>query len=312
MTPTIHLGIDVGGTASRWVASSASGEVLARGQSGGATGHVFNPAEKLRLEAALRDIAAQTSALDLTIASVTAGLTGYGAAVADVLQPILAATFSLPTHDVILLDDMTLAYAAIFAPGAGHLISAGTGSIGVHIGTGETYVRVGGRGILIDDAGSGSWIALRALDTLYRRLDHTGSYSGMKALADAVFGKIGSDSWHGVREFVYAGDRGRIGTLATAVGDAAQQGDATALTILRDAGKELAQLGLALTARAGKQPIGFVGGVLNLHPAVGNAITTALADAKVVFPTADAALLAAHLQGETQPLWRDRLSNFKA
>src|SRR5690606_321284 len=118
-------------------------------------------------------------------------------------------------------------YVANFAPGEGHLVAAGTGSVGLHIAQDGSFVRVGGRGILIDDAGSGSWIALKALDQIYRILDHTGSFARAEALAEQMFAEIGGNRWHDVRQFIYAGDRGRIGSLAVAVARAAEAGDET-------------------------------------------------------------------------------------
>ena len=306
----VHLGVDVGGTASRWVACDDSGAVLARGKTSGATGHLFNPVEKERLRVALGAIAADLLAQGFAAKSATTGLTGFGAGVSGLLRELLGEFFGVDAARCVTVDDMTLAYASIFKPGEGHLISAGTGSIGLHIGTGDTYVRVGGRGILIDDAGSGSWIALKALDTLFRRLDHDGSFAGVSVLAEEIAGRLGSVEWPAVREFVYGGDRGRIGTLSVAVGAAAERGDVVARGILADAGRELAKLGEALTGRVGSRPIGFVGGVLAL-PGIRDAIVEALAGNEVIFPEADAALAAARMQTEVSVEWRAVLAGNK-
>lgn len=307
MTP-IHLGIDVGGTASRWVACDDTGAIIARGKTNGATGHLFNAIERDRLQKALSAIAADLSAQGLIAGFVTVGLTGYGIAVFAQMTQLLADTFGVTTANAIVVDDMTLAYTATFGPGEGHLISAGTGSIGLHIGEDGGIVRVGGRGILIDDAGSGSWIALRALDQIYRCLDHTGSFSDVAVLAQQLFAVIGSNDWHGVRQFVYGGDRGIIGSLAVAVGEAAEQGDKRALAILRDAGAELALMGKALTERAGKRPIGFIGGVLNLHPSIGEEIQRSLLGHDVRLVQADTALTAAQLNVAADRRWKQILA----
>ncbi|CAN7567575.1 N-acetylglucosamine kinase [Devosia sp. LjRoot3] len=303
----VHLGVDVGGTASRWVACDDSGAVLARGKTSGATGHLFNPVEKERLRTALGAIAGDLKAHGFSAKSATTGLTGFGAGVSGLLREQLVEFFGVAAECCITVDDMTLAYASIFKPGEGHLISAGTGSIGLHIGTGDAYVRVGGRGILIDDAGSGSWIALKALDTLFRRLDHDGSFAGVAVLADEIAKRLGSVEWHVVREFVYGGDRGRIGTLSVAVGAAAERGDLIAREILASAGRELALMGSALTGRVGQRPIGFVGGVLAL-PGIRQAIVEALAGHEVIFPEADAALAAARMQTDVSSEWRAALA----
>ena len=118
-------------------------------------------------------------------------------------------SLALDPGQVLVMDDIAMAYFAHFRPGEGHLVSAGTGSIGIHIAGDGEVIRVGGRGILIDDAGSGSWIALQGLDHIYRALDHTGSFAQVEALAREMFALVGGNSWSDVRQFVYAGDRGR-------------------------------------------------------------------------------------------------------
>lgn len=308
----VHLGLDVGGTASRWVACDAEGQVLARGSVGGATAHVFNPAERQRLGAALSQLAGAVTAEGLEPTGLVGGLTGFGAGAAPEIQAIAGTALGLGPEQVLVADDIVLAYAAHFQPGEGHLISAGTGSIGVHVGADGTMTRVGGRGILIDDAGSGSWIALRALDHLFRRLDHTGSFAGVETLAEALFALVGGSEWDDVRQYVYGGDRGRIGALAVGVARAAEAGDATALTILREAGAELAQLAKALDARVGAKPLAFIGGVLTLHEAIGTAIRVQLPASQISQPTIDTALAAARLQpGSAGDAWRSALARLR-
>ena len=292
----VHLGLDVGGTASRWVACDPAGTVLARGKVGGATAHVFNPAERTRLAAVFTQLAAALAEHGLKPVSLSGGLTGFGAAAADEIAGLAQQALGLPRTAILLMDDIILAYAAHFRPGAGHLVSAGTGSIGIHVGATGDVVRVGGRGILIDDAGSGSWIALKALDQLYRTLDHTGSFASRQFLADQIFALVGGSGWHDVRQYVYAGDRGRIGALAVGVARAAELGDDLALEILRQAGAELALLAQAMQARAGTLPVAVIGGVLTLHPAIFEALTAQLPGVAVSRPAIDSALVAAQLQ----------------
>ena len=307
MSRPIHLGLDVGGTASRWVACAPDGDLVGRGAAAGATGHIFNPSEKDRLLGVVGTIVEALARADLHASSVTAGITGYGDQARDAIAQLLGKSFGTPGNDIVLVDDIVLAYMANFEPGEGHLVSAGTGSIGVHVSADGESIRVGGRGILIDDAGGGSWIALRALDRLYRSLDRHGDFSSVEPLADRIFTMIGGREWHHVRQFVYGGDRGRIGTLAVAVAGAAEAGDATALAILREAGVELAQLATCLQQRVGELPIKFTGGVLDLHPVILQEVTGRLRSRDVSRATADAALAAAQLRSGRRPAWESLL-----
>lgn len=287
-----YLGVDIGGTASRYVLADAAGTVIARGSAGGATGHIFNPVERQKLEAVLTAIVAALPA-GASLSAACFGITGLGDKVRDEAAALIGAHLSLSAKSVRLTDDMELAYRAAFAPGAGHLISAGTGSIGLHLAGNGEIIRVGGRGLLIDDGGSGTWIALTALDRLYRLIDETGSTAGAKILADELFTAIGGSDWDSTRAYIYGSDRGRIGALAQAVARAATNGDALALDILTQAGAELARLGRALVQRAGRLPIGYVGGIVDLHPQIRLSLAAALPDETLLYPRLDAAAFAA-------------------
>lgn len=286
------LGIDVGGTAARWSVVDAGGAELARGTANGATGHLFAPAERARFEAMVAEIA---RAAPTGVSSIHAGVTGLGPKAYGDAKTILGAKFGISSDAVTTSDDMELAYLSTFARGQGHIVAAGTGSIGLHISANGEAIRVGGRGILIDDGGSGTWIALTAVNELYRQIDETGGAADAQRLADTLYDAIGGSTWDDVRAFVYGSDRGRIGTLAKAVAAAAVAGDPLARSILSRAASELARLARALIARAGTLPVAFVGGVVDLHPAVRPAVTEALPGVDVAFPRIDAAFHAAQM-----------------
>ncbi|WP_246132882.1 N-acetylglucosamine kinase [Devosia ginsengisoli] len=286
----VHLGMDIGGTGSRWVACDQHGTEIARGHAEGATAHVFNSAERARLTRVLNDIAGQLAQRSIPVSEIHAGVTGYGPNVQQDALALFSATFSVP---VSLIDDITAAYHAVFRPGEGHLVSAGTGSFGVYIAEDNSQTRIGGRGILIDDAGSGSWIALRALDCLYRGHDRDGCFDAMPHLARHIFAAIGGSDWGDVRQFVYSGDRGRIGTLAVAVGRAADDQDFVAIDLLTRAGIELVGLAETLIARAGPRTLAFIGGAIDLHPLIHETIRKRLPAQELRFPKPDTALAAA-------------------
>lgn len=287
---TAYLGIDIGGTASRWALVDTGGANLARGATTGATGHIFNPAERDKLRATFAKIAGALPA-GIALASVEIGVTGYGASVHADMMRLLHEL--LPSANINIRNDMELAYLAAFAPGAGHMISAGTGSIGIHMHADGAITRVGGRGILIDDGGSGTWIALNALDRLYRNIDESGTPGNGAILAEHLFAAIGGDDWDATRAYVYGSDRGKIGALAQHVAAAASAGDELAQHILQDAAHELARLAIDLIGRCGDKPVAFVGGVTNLTPLMKPALVAALPGHEVTFPQIDAALAAA-------------------
>jgi N-acetylglucosamine kinase-like BadF-type ATPase len=246
----------------------------------------------------MRRIADDLAALGLAADRIAVGLTGFGPSASDHLRALLSGILGTAPERIDAMDDMALAYLGRYAPGEGHLISAGTGSFGIHIARDGARVRVGGRGTLIDDGGSGAWIALQALDRIYRAEDASGSFAAVAGLADEIFTDVGGRDWEAVRQFVYGGDRGRIGTLALAVARAASNEDETAIAILQQAGRELARLAHALLQRVGALPLTFVGGVLSLHPAIQREVSLSLNGEQVEFAQSDLAAAAARIAAQ--------------
>lgn len=293
---TLALGIDMGGTATRWVLRDGAGQV-ARGEVGGASAHLFNPQSRAAFIAVLVAIRA---ALPGPVTAVHAGLTGHDDAAASEARAAMAGIFGAAVR-ITVSDDVELAFHAAFRPGAGHLVIAGTGSVGLSVSVAGQVTRVGGRGMLIDDAGSGSWIALRALEALLRAEDRDGDFRATPELHAALSEMIGTDlAWPDIRALVYGSDRGRIGSLAQAVALAAARGDALACDVLTRAARELARLAEVLIARCGPAPVAFVGGVLRLD-GIGVGLAQALPGTRLMFPEIDAADTAARLALEKGP-----------
>ncbi|EKE43131.1 BadF/BadG/BcrA/BcrD type ATPase [Oceaniovalibus guishaninsula JLT2003] len=287
----MYLGVDMGGTASRWVALDESGGVAARGQGRGASGLIHDAPGLAAFDGALADIRA---ALPDRAIAAHLGITGAGFSPHPLIEERVGAVFGLPRARFGYSTDIVLAWHAAFPQGGGCLVSAGTGSVGIFIDAGGAATVVGGRGVLVDDGGSGAWIALRAIARLFRVIDDHGHPEGAERLAAALFTGIGGSDRDALRAFVHGGDRGRIGMLAVPVAQAARAGDPLALAVIEDAGGELVRLARALLGRGGPAPVAFVGGVLGLHPAIRRRIERDLAGT-VAFPRIDAALHAAHI-----------------
>lgn len=294
--PGLGLGLDVGGTHTRWALAApgepgvlasdelrvlAGGEpsVLACGQVPGASGWsgvmLHSPAGREHIAQVLADVAAATVAHG-RVARVQAGVTGFDAAQLPVLAPLLVAAFGLPVAAVGAMNDVELACHAAFAPGEGFVLMAGTGSVAAFIDGQGRLQRAGGRGAVIDDAGGGHWIASQALRAVWRAEDEAPGAWQQSLLARRLFDALGGSDWAVTRHRVYGASRGELGTLAVAVAAAAEQGDAVASGILDDAGRELARLVLALARRCGPRPVALAGRVFDLHPRVATALRAAL------------------------------------
>lgn len=260
------LGIDAGGSGTRWLLVGPDGRERASGSVGPISGHVFNPAvREASLEAV--DILCRAVCMAGRPERVAAGITGLGPEGSLLFQARLAERLDVAAHDILMSDDMGIAYRSCFEPGEGILVYSGTGSIGYHLTADLAIERAGGHGFIIDDAGSGFWIARNALRWTVRRMDEAPSAAPTRLMV-ALTGAIGGTGWDAIRAFVYGGDRGRIAGLAPAVADAARAGDEIAFRILHQSGRKLARLARVLLERLGPRAVVLSGGAASLDPVI--------------------------------------------
>ena len=272
--PVLGLGIDAGGTQTRWALAGANGAIVADGAVDGLSAlQMSSESGRAVLHATFATLSRAVLAIGQPRA-VVAGLTGFGGD--DVmLAQALADLLALDAGDVTICNDIEIAYRDSFAPGQGYLVYAGTGSIAAWIDTDGVFHRAGGRGVLLDDGGGGYWIAREALRQIWRREDEAPGSWRASPMAEAVFAHVGGSDWSLSRTFMYGQDRGTIGRLALAVA-ASADADPLALQILQRAGQELARLALALAARHGPRPVVLAGRAAQLHPAIASAMRAAL------------------------------------
>jgi glucosamine kinase len=293
----LGLGIDAGGTATRWRLVEPGGQCVAQGSVEPLTGHLFSTVAEERAKRIVTEMAQaiKPTGKPLGIVAGITGLTRETPAEAT-MRGIFSETFRLSEDKVFVAEDMWIAYLSYFALGEGILVYSGTGSIGYYLSETKEVIRVGGRGNLIDDGGSGFWIAREALKAVLRTEEEMPGDGWATVLGTCLAQALGGTDWNIVRTFIYGGDRGKIGVLARVVGEAATQGDKTALRILREAGEELARLANSLIKRLGPRPVALVGGGSRLHPIIAKAFRRDLAaPVEVIISDVDAALTAARL-----------------
>ncbi|MEW6021889.1 MAG: BadF/BadG/BcrA/BcrD ATPase family protein [Pseudomonadota bacterium] len=271
---SIGLGIDAGGTQTRWALCTADGALLAEGTVAGLSAlQMASNDGRNAVYATFVELARQV----LKVAKphqVRAGLTGFGGD-GDQLQTWLAGLLGIAPGAITLCNDIDIAYRASFAPGEGYLVYAGTGSIGAFIDASGAFHRAGGRGVVLDDGGGGFWIARAALRHIWRNEDECPGRWESSPMAHAVFDYVGGSDWAFSRQFIYGQERGAVGKLALAVAASAEQ-DPAALGILEDAGRELARLAQALLARFGPRPVVLSGRAAELHPAIAASMRASL------------------------------------
>lgn len=270
----LGLGIDAGGTQTRWALAAPDGRIVAEGTAAGLSALQMGSAEgRDAVQAAFGAIASAVLSHGRPVA-VRAGVTGFGGD-GGPLQRSLGELLGLDPRAVVLSNDIEIAYLASFKPGEGYLVYAGTGSIGAYIDAGGGFHRAGGRGVVLDDGGGGFWIAREALRHIWRREDEQPGAWEASPMAHAVFQHVGGSDWSFSRQFIYGRERGEVGKLAIAVAATAER-DPAAAAILREAGRELARLAQALVKRFGPRPVALAGRAAELHPAIVETMRAAL------------------------------------
>lgn len=273
----LGLGIDAGGTESRWTLADPAGTVVASGVGPAFSGmQMHSEAGQQQVAAALRSIskmvAGHTSGR--AIGAIRAGVTGIGSG-SPVLATMMDTIFGLAAARVTLCSDIEIAWHAAFGEQSGYLVYAGTGSIAAFVDEAGVLHRAGGRGVSLDDAGGGYWIAREALRRTWRREDERPGAWRESPMAVALFAEVGGESSIFSARYLMERDRGEIGALAVLVGASADT-DPLARQILEDAGRELARLANAMTVRYGKRLLVLAGRCATLHPCIEREMRLAL------------------------------------
>ena len=293
MAMRFALGIDAGGTQTRWALVDSAGEIAGEGAVGGFSAVQARGAERPSVVAILEELA--RSVLEVgKPARVHAGLTGFGGD-GDTLRALIAAPLGVDPAAVTIGSDIETLYLDMFAPDAGYVVYAGTGSVAAFIDASGELHRVGGRGVTVDDAGSGFWIGRAALRKVWRAEEENPGSSRSSALAAELFALVGGPDWADTRRYVYEGSRGDVGRLALAVARSADR-DEDAREILRMSGRELARLARIMSGRFGPRPVAVTGRAAALHPLIMETMRSLLpADMKLELRPCRGHHAAAHL-----------------
>lgn len=269
------LGLDCGGTQTRWALAARSGLLLAEGTVGALTGLQMATSEGRAHIAEQLSLAAQAARAVAPFGHVHAGVTGFDGDAAAALQALFAQALGVASTDVHAVSDIELICRSAFAPGSGHVVYAGTGSIAAHLDVHAVLHRAGGRGGALDDGGSGYWITREALRHIWRSEDEEPGCWQRSMMAQALFAHIGGSTWAQSRRFINLSDRGTVGAAALAVA-ATADADPAAHDILQRAGSELARLARALLRRLGPMPVALAGRAFELHPLIESTLRQAL------------------------------------
>lgn len=280
------LGIDAGASATKW--ALLEGEtVIASGRQPAMDAHLYREESVDRLREVLRGISDDTS--NFTVDRILMGITGYSPTTD--FDTYFSEEFSAPVN---VISDIELAYRANFGQYEGVLIYAGTGAVAFTINKAGKPLRIGGWGYLLGDEGAGYWMGREAIRSAMLFIDGEVAPEP-KTLEALTLAAMNAHDWSTVKNFVYGRDRNEIAALSRVVAECAEGGDPTAIAIIKEAAKFLADLVHRTEEITGRENLAvkFAGGVAQIKP-VANELREILGD-RCVVASADIALEAARL-----------------
>jgi N-acetylglucosamine kinase-like BadF-type ATPase len=240
------LAIDGGQTATKALIARADGTVLGSGLGGPSDHfHIEGGIEKNRraIVGAIDDVLAATGCVPGQVVAAGLGLTGAGSRTPEIVMGMVRERVS-PREIAVEPDYVTnLAGASGGEPGV--VLIAGGGSIGYGVTARGDEAVAGGYGFLLGDEGSAFRIGLRAIAAACRADDLRAE---LTALQGVVVEHFEVERVRQLPRVIYAAgfSRERISLLAPKVVQAAEDGDAAAIGIVRDAGEELARTALGV------------------------------------------------------------------
>jgi N-acetylglucosamine kinase-like BadF-type ATPase len=251
MTAEYFLGVDGGGTKTRFALMDAGQKLVGEAE----LGTSYHPEVGLD---GVRDVLANGVAKVLADAGIDEtqiayaffGLPAYGedAKATPLLRSLPA---SILRHDRYTCDnDMVCGWAGSLGASDGINIVSGTGSIG-YGQRGTRSARAGGWGEAFSDEGSAYWIAMQGLNAYSRMSDGRLPKGPLHSLINESLGLTNDLD---ICARVYGANapmRGELAKLSPLIAKAAALGDDAALEIFRRAGTELAQLAEALRQKLG-------------------------------------------------------------
>lgn len=259
MTNLYYLGLDAGGSGTKWVLISE--QTLAEGYAPPLTTATLDTAAGAHALATLvEQLPARPAAIHVGMPGLSAGSTR-----ATEVAQRLGQVFGIASAKIEVEGDLDLAYRAHLPPGQGILVYAGTGSIAYAMAEGGRVTRVGGRGYRIGDEGGGASIGRAALRWATDFLDMGQQPHGR--LAEHLAHEMGGLDWDTMRQFVY-GTPGAssLARLAPAVTRAAKESDKDAQQMLEAAAHSLAELAGRMRQQLGPLPVVATGGALRSLP----------------------------------------------
>ncbi|GLZ78779.1 N-acetylglucosamine kinase [Actinorhabdospora filicis] len=304
MRSDLVLGFDIGGTSTRALTATLTGERLATGTApgGNPTSHGTDTALAHIAQAAAHTL----TGIDPTrVAAVHIGLAGGeplqhgpGKTALDTVFTTLGVPTTTP---VTCGTDLIVAFAAGTSSPEGTIAIGGTGAVAGGVAGHELISRGDGYGWLLGDAGSGFWLGKRAVRATLEAIDgHAPIGPLAKAVLAETWNEPGEPTSRRLIDVVMRRPHMTLAAHARLVTTAATDGDPVAIALLEQAAAHLAATIISVRDTRERTPIVLAGSLLTAGTAVGTGVrdrlTRAFPDAPLLTGTdgvAAAAWLAA-------------------
>src|SRR2546426_29583 len=235
---TVVLGADAGGSHSTVAIGREDGTVLGRAEGPGAAMRPGGAAASAVVLVDTARRAATQAGVSLPVDRAVVGAAGAGRAQEQrELAAALVAAGIARAARVLADAEVALATAVPSAPGV--IIKPRARSLAYARDDAGRLHRCGGYGWQLGDEGGGYWLGRRALDAAARARDGRGE--GATLLARLLSG-LGLEGFDDLVRWTATATSPQVAALAPHLLNAAREGEALALRILRDAAAELATL----------------------------------------------------------------------
>ncbi len=274
---TVFIGLDAGGTSTRALAATASGEVVGRGRSVGANAWSSGTPPADAITAAVRDALGRRD--PSSVAGGVLAVAGGVSSVPDKARAVIGAwrALGITTEPRIILD-VVAAYAAGTVAPRGLVLAAGTGAVAALVDEGELVRRSGGRGWLVGDEGSAVWLGVEGVRAALLSLDRRGPLTTLCEAVPQALGVSGAaDVATAITDAVYGGSPAALGRLAPLVVSAAESGDDVAHSLVEAAVGHLVGTGLAAAGDEDPAVVVLAGALLTRVPPVADGVRAGLA-----------------------------------
>ena len=232
----IWIGIDGGGTKTKFLAVNESGKRLASYITGGTYYHLDGiETVCARLVEGINEVKGTDDILGICF-----GMPGFGESGASDDEAVAKIRLSLASCNLHVVNDVEAGWAGSLALSPGVNIVAGTGSIAYGRNQDRVSARSGGWMEFFSDEGSGYWLGRKTLELFAKQSDGRLPKDKLYELLKAHLNLHDDNEMNSLVRDTYAPSREKTASLQRVLFEAAKAGDRSAIKLYEEAGQELA------------------------------------------------------------------------